>query len=729
MDAKKILSFGGWGYSTEPATYNILRQAMSPTNAGKFADNVVAFLQKNKLDGVDFDWEYPGAKDIKGTPPGFDSDGPNYLSFLKLLKGKLPKGKTLSIAAPASFWYLKNFPIAKMAETLDYIVYMTYDLHGQWDYSNQWSQEGCLAGNCLRSHVNLTETGYALAMVTKAGVPADKVFVGISNYGRSFKMTKAGCTGPTCTFVGPESAAKKGRCTDTAGYLANAEIDNIIAREDEGTKTWHDKESNSDIMVYANTEWTAYMSPKTRKSRSEYYKSLNFAGIIDWAVDLEYWSDDSLNGDDLSDLGMPPKLNRCEGKYDSMEALDKAGTNIPFECRGYYIVQALSGTLKSATKTYNDILNKDYDKSFKMYADFASKMIGKTVRDFVRDNGNKYFSCEVSEESICCDRCPKGERRCDYCFKDGPCTVPCHDKFGDCPGGGLPALATSRRKVPEPCPPDYSKRGNKFDGAHIWWSLNNDKKDRFFRDLEAATGVKREKVTFGDYPRGENCIVGVAADDDDCFRGGTDFGMAVVHGFVSADVDDPRAVVKKALDRSSHLATDLEGARLALRSRAYYGNEMDLVDAVSLPVLQVAEAVAGMQRVVEVANQLEEQEAARRKSLILGFVTAVLFLVPVAGEALGAVASLATVGTVVTALGIAGNIAYEIYDVVKNDANVGLAIASIILEPLALLDALKVAKAAKLRRGLDDVALAKMGSKLGDRMGTIRKLTGVGSKN
>jgi GH18 family chitinase len=40
-------------------------------------------------------------------------------------------GKSVSIAAPASYWYLKNFPIAQMSKVLDYIVYMTYDLHGQ----------------------------------------------------------------------------------------------------------------------------------------------------------------------------------------------------------------------------------------------------------------------------------------------------------------------------------------------------------------------------------------------------------------------------------------------------------------------------------------------------------------------------------------------------------------------------------------------------------------------
>lgn len=68
--------------------------------------------------------------DIPGIPPGEKDEGENYLSFLKTVRGLLPKDMTLSIAAPASFWYLKQFPIADMHEYLDYIVYMTYDLHG-----------------------------------------------------------------------------------------------------------------------------------------------------------------------------------------------------------------------------------------------------------------------------------------------------------------------------------------------------------------------------------------------------------------------------------------------------------------------------------------------------------------------------------------------------------------------------------------------------------------------
>lgn len=74
---------------------------------------------------------------------------------------------------------------------------------------------GCPTGGCLRSQVNKTETAYALSMITKAGVPAKQVIMGLPLYGRSFKLAEAGCTGPDCHFTGPLSGATPGVCTDT----------------------------------------------------------------------------------------------------------------------------------------------------------------------------------------------------------------------------------------------------------------------------------------------------------------------------------------------------------------------------------------------------------------------------------------------------------------------------------------------------------------------------------
>lgn len=83
-----------------------------------------------------------------------------------------------------------------------------------------------------------------------------------------------------CTYVGPESAAKPGMCTNTAGILSNAEINSIIRRGGD-ERTWFDDESMTDFLVYEGTKWVAYMSDETKQARTERYESLNFAGTID----------------------------------------------------------------------------------------------------------------------------------------------------------------------------------------------------------------------------------------------------------------------------------------------------------------------------------------------------------------------------------------------------------------------------------------------------------------
>ena len=279
------MSFGGWSFSTEQDTYPIFRQGVTGAQRQAFAANVANFVKAHGLDGVDFDWEYPGAPDIPDIPPGDPDDGYNYLAFLQWVRVALGSSYQIAIAAPASYWYLRGFPIKAMSNVVDYIVYMTYDLHGQWDYDNEWSSPGCPGGNCLRSHINKTETTLALAMITHAGVPASKVIVGMALYGRSFKMTAPGCYGPDCTFTGPLSGATKGRCTDTAGYLSNYEIRDIISYGS-GFKT-HYSDDEGDILVYNNVQWVSYMKRETYANRLAWIRGLNFGGTSDWAADLD----------------------------------------------------------------------------------------------------------------------------------------------------------------------------------------------------------------------------------------------------------------------------------------------------------------------------------------------------------------------------------------------------------------------------------------------------------
>ncbi|KAK4150040.1 hypothetical protein C8A00DRAFT_46482 [Chaetomidium leptoderma] len=289
--SKRIVAFGGLAASTSTTTFQIFRDGVSSANRATLANNIANFVREHGLDGADIDWEYPAAPDLPDIPPADPIDGPNYLAFLRLLRAALPSGKSLSIAAPASYWYLKGFPIKDMGSVLDYIVYMTYDLHGQWDAGSKWSQDGCPNGMCLRSHVNMTETHNALAMITKAGVPASKVIVGVSSYGRSFKMVNTNCRGPMCEYTGTASTsnALPGPCTETEGYISNAEINKFIGVGDVGVQTFYDTASRSNIAIINGT-WVAYMDSSEKAARAGLYQNWNLGGTSDWAHDLDHFT-------------------------------------------------------------------------------------------------------------------------------------------------------------------------------------------------------------------------------------------------------------------------------------------------------------------------------------------------------------------------------------------------------------------------------------------------------
>jgi hypothetical protein len=96
-------------------------------------------------------------------------------------------------------------------------------------------------------------------MIIKAGVPSKKVIVGITSYGHSYNMAAADCWGPDCLYTGSRSNsdATPGKCTNTAGYIADAEIAEIMTgtkRSNRVVKQFVDASSNSDILVYDNTQ-------------------------------------------------------------------------------------------------------------------------------------------------------------------------------------------------------------------------------------------------------------------------------------------------------------------------------------------------------------------------------------------------------------------------------------------------------------------------------------------
>lgn len=86
----------------------------------------MGFLAEYGFDGVDLDWEYPGAEDRGGIP----EDGVNLTQLMKEMKEAMGKRYILTFTAPTSYWYLRHFDIKRSVEVADWVNLMSYDLHG-----------------------------------------------------------------------------------------------------------------------------------------------------------------------------------------------------------------------------------------------------------------------------------------------------------------------------------------------------------------------------------------------------------------------------------------------------------------------------------------------------------------------------------------------------------------------------------------------------------------------
>lgn len=158
-DLTVMIALGGWTFN-DPGKWQPVFGDMvfSAQNRKKFISNLLGFLSQYGFDGVDFDWEYPGADD-RG---GHTEDGVNYTQFLKELRDAIKKSGrdyVVTYTAPTSYWYLRHFDLENMHQYVDWINLMSYDLHGIWDSNNP-------IGNQVLGHTNLTEIDLALDLVS-----------------------------------------------------------------------------------------------------------------------------------------------------------------------------------------------------------------------------------------------------------------------------------------------------------------------------------------------------------------------------------------------------------------------------------------------------------------------------------------------------------------------------------------------------------------------------------
>ncbi|KAJ7044698.1 endochitinase [Mycena alexandri] len=185
---KAKVSVGGWTgslfWSSNVATAQ---------NRTLFVKTLVNFAKKYDLDGLDFDWEYPGSQGI-GCNAINANDTANFLAFIQQLR-RDPVGSKLILSAATAispFADSDGNPSADVSEfskVLDYIAIMVYDINGPW--SAAVGPNAPLHDSCAPSAF---QAGAAVSAVNDwhaAGMPLNQIVLGVASYGHSFSVSKS----------------------------------------------------------------------------------------------------------------------------------------------------------------------------------------------------------------------------------------------------------------------------------------------------------------------------------------------------------------------------------------------------------------------------------------------------------------------------------------------------------------------------------------------------------
>jgi len=175
-----LVSVGGWLWST-----NFSDVALTAESRRVFIDSVMDFIARYDLDGLDVDWEYPG---MTGSGHPFRSeDGRNFTLLLKELRERFDRETLkshrrlyLSIAAASGDDYLAHTEMKKVQAYVDTVNLMAYDYVEPGDEP--------LTGHHAPLFSNPADTrnysdDASVRAFEQAGVPADKILLGVPFYG------------------------------------------------------------------------------------------------------------------------------------------------------------------------------------------------------------------------------------------------------------------------------------------------------------------------------------------------------------------------------------------------------------------------------------------------------------------------------------------------------------------------------------------------------------------
>jgi chitinase len=271
---KIIISVGGWeadGFSDA---------ALTETSRAVFADSAVDLVREYSLDGIDIDWEYPG-QGVAGIKYRAE-DQHNFTLLLKALRERLNKSREKNLLltiASADREYFQHTEMDKLHVYLDWINVMSYDF-----FNSLTPTTGHHAGLYKSSTAAPTDrdADSSVKQHLAAGIPAEKIVLGVAFYGRGFTDVRAVNHGLNQTY---------GRFENAHDYAELA--DSLIGRQG-FVRYWDDKAKAPYLWNSASRTFISYDDPQSIRAKAQYVKEHRLGGMMFWELS-EDRNDELLN--------------------------------------------------------------------------------------------------------------------------------------------------------------------------------------------------------------------------------------------------------------------------------------------------------------------------------------------------------------------------------------------------------------------------------------------------
>ncbi len=266
---KILVSVGGWGAD------GFSDAALTEESRTRFAESVVDLMQQYALDGIDLDWEYPGqpGPGIKYRP----EDKENFTLWLAAIREKVDalsdahsrtgENRYEVTIASADGDYFTHTEMDKVHPYLDCINIMAYDLFG--------SLTGITGHHTGLYHSpdappSTRSTEESVRQHLAAGIPAQKLVVGVAFYGR-------GWAGVTPLHNGLFQPYER-----YAGNYSYAKLAEEFVGRDGFSRRWDDVVKAPYLWNDDSRTLISYDDPESLKEKAAFVKARGLCGMMYW---------------------------------------------------------------------------------------------------------------------------------------------------------------------------------------------------------------------------------------------------------------------------------------------------------------------------------------------------------------------------------------------------------------------------------------------------------------